>query len=172
LFQYGATVHAYSTADWETFFAAITGAAAALTGLLFVAVSINLDRILVKESMLPARAAETLATLVFVVISLALALVPQNIHLLGAEILVIAVPLFAVTLRNTVTYRRRNPDSPLYWSVSRMTSSAVASVPGMLAGLSLAARWGGGLYWLVPTALLGIAGAVYGAWVLLVEIAR
>jgi hypothetical protein len=56
LFQYGATVHAYSPADWETFCAAIAGAAAALTGLLFVAVSINLDRILVKESMLPARA--------------------------------------------------------------------------------------------------------------------
>jgi hypothetical protein len=79
------------------FFAAVTGAAAALTGLLFV------------------------------VISLALPLVPQNIHLLGAEILVIAVPLFAVTLRNTVRYQRRNPDSPLYWSVSRMTSSAVAA---------------------------------------------
>ncbi len=57
-------------------------------------------------------------------------------------------------------------------SVSRMTSSAVATVPGVLAGLSLAARWGGGFYWLVPAALLGIAGAVYGAWILLVEILR
>jgi len=28
------------------------------------------------------------------------------------------------------------------------------------------------VYWLVPTALLGIAGAVYNAWVLLVEILR
>jgi hypothetical protein len=172
LFQYGATVHAYSTADWESFFTAIASAAAALTGLLFVAVSINLTRILEGKTMLPARAAETLATLVFVLISSALALVPQNIHLLGAEILVVAVPLFAVTLRNTVRYQRQNPDSPLYWSVARMTSSAAATVPGVLAGLSLAARWGGGFYWLVPTALLGIAGAVYGAWILLVEIAR
>jgi hypothetical protein len=31
---------------------------------------------------------------------------------------------------------------------------------------------GGGLYWLAPTALLGIVGAVYNAWVLLVEIVR
>jgi hypothetical protein len=67
---------------------------------------------------------------------------------------------------------QKNPDSPLLWSVSRMTSSAAASVPGTLAGLSLAVHWGGRLYWLVPAALLGIADAVYGAWVLLVEIVR
>jgi hypothetical protein len=38
--------------------------------------------------------------------------------------------------------------------------------------ISLIAHWGGGLYWLAPTALLGIVGAVYNAWVLLVEIVR
>jgi hypothetical protein len=48
------------------------------------------------------------------------------------------VPLLAVTLRTQVGYRRQNPDSPLLWSVSRMTSSAAATVPGTLAGLSLA----------------------------------
>ena len=42
----------------------------------------------------------------------------------------------------------------------------------MLAGISLAAHWGGGLSWLVPATILGIAGAVYNAWVLLVEIVR
>ena len=33
-------------------------------------------------------------------------------------------------------------------------------------------HWGGGLYWLAATGLLGIVGAVYGAWVLLIEIIR
>jgi hypothetical protein len=36
----------------------------------------------------------------------------------------------------------------------------------------LAGEWGGGLYWLAPTALLGIVGAVYNVWVLLAEIVR
>jgi hypothetical protein len=53
-------MHGYDPAAWATFFAAITGAAAALAGLLFVAVSINLDHILKGPAMLPARAAETL----------------------------------------------------------------------------------------------------------------
>jgi hypothetical protein len=39
-------------------------------------------------------------------------------------------------------------------------------------GQQLIDRWGGGFYWLAPAALLGIIGAVYHAWVLLVEILR
>jgi hypothetical protein len=89
----------YDLAYWEPFFSAIIAAAAALTGLLFVAVSINLDRILKGGRFLPARAAETLATLLLVVASSALALVPQSIRLLGVEILVIVVPMLAITVR-------------------------------------------------------------------------
>ena len=213
----------YNPADWGSFLVAMVSAAAALTGLLFVAVSINLENILgdttkgttkdttkgttdttkgttngaVKgttngaakdttkdttkgaadgaakgTTMLPARAAETLATLLFVVIISALALVPQDVELLGAEILLLSVPLTVITVRNQLKFRRQNPDSPLLWSASRMIASALALVPGTLAGISLAAHWGGGLYWLAPAALGGIAGAVYSAWVLLVEIVR
>ena len=165
-------MHAYSPADWQSFYVAVVGAAAALTGLLFVAVSINLANILKEDSMLPTRAAETLGSLLFVMVAAALTLVPQNIRLLGAEILAIAAPLLVVTLWTQLSYRRGHPDDPLYWSVSRITASAAATVPGTLAGLSLTAHWGGGLYWLVPTAVGGIAGAVYSAWVLLVEIIR
>jgi hypothetical protein len=170
-------VHGYDLSAFAGFFTAVTAAAAALTGLLFVAVSINLDHILGDSTangtgMLPARAAETLAMLLFVVIISALALLPQDVELLGAEILVIALPLTAITTRNQLKFRRQNPDSPLLWSASRMTASGLALIPGMIAGLSLAAHWGGGLYWLAPAALGGIAGAVYSAWVLLVEIVR
>jgi hypothetical protein len=165
-------MNGYDLAAFAGFFTAVTGAAAALAGLLFVAVSINLKNILEGTTMLPARAAETLAMLLFVVVSCALALVPQDVELLGAEILVIVIPLAGFTVRDQVRYRRQNPDSPLMWSVSRMTASGIALIPGLISGLSLAAHWGGGLYWLVPASLLGIAGAVYSAWILLVEINR
>jgi modulator of FtsH protease len=165
-------MHAYDVGTWRTFFLAMVGAAATLTGLLFVSVSINLDRVLSGGTFLPARARETLASLVLIVAYSSLTLVPQSRTLLGTEILVMAVPLLATTLWDQINYVRSNPEGPLLWSVSRISASGMGIIPATLAGVSLIVRWGGGFYLLVPASLLGIFGAVYSAWVLLVEIAR
>ncbi len=165
-------MHSYSPDDWTSFLVAIVSAAAALTGLLFVAVSINIERIIKGNPMLITRSAETLVCLVFIMISAALGLVPENSRLLGLEILILALPLVTVTLTIQLRWLRRNPTEPRSWSVTRIAASAATTVPGTLAGISLAAHWGGGFYWLVPTALAGIAGAVYAAWLLLIEILR
>ena len=162
----------YDPAAWEPFFTALIAAAAALTGLLFVAVSINLSTILKRAKFLPARAAETLATLLLIVVSSGLALVPQSTRLLGVEIVIVMVPMLLITVWRQVSYRRQNHDDPLLWTISRMISTAMATVPGTVAGLSLAGHWGGGFYWLAAAALLGILGASYNAWVLLIEITR
>lgn len=50
---------AYSAAEWESLFVAEADASAALAGLLFVALSINLERIL-KGIGLPGRAGEAI----------------------------------------------------------------------------------------------------------------
>ena len=57
----------YVAADWHDFFIAAVGASAALLGLLFVTVSINLDEIL-KFPHLPGRAAATLGILLTVLV--------------------------------------------------------------------------------------------------------
>ena len=165
-------MHTFSTAGWEYFFGAMVGATAALAGLLFVAVSLNLDRILEGPWFLPRRAAETLAILVFVLYVSALVLVPQNIRALGVEILVVVVPFIVITTRSQLAHLRTRTDDPLVWLVGRTLTTTICTLPGLLAGISLVAHWGGGLYWLVPCAVLGIAGTVFSAWVLLVEIAR
>jgi hypothetical protein len=46
-------MHGYDPAAFAVFLASVTGAAAALTGLLFVAVSINLSKILGGQAVLP-----------------------------------------------------------------------------------------------------------------------
>ena len=51
--------------------------------------------------------------LLFIMISSGLALVPQDVELRGGEILIIAVPLMVITLRNQLKFRRQSPDSPL-----------------------------------------------------------
>ena len=120
----------YDPADWEPFFTALIAAAAALTGLLFVAVSINLNHILEHAKFLPARAAETLATLLLIMVSSGLALVPQSTRLLGVEIVIVVVPMLVITVWRQVSYRHQNHDDPLLWTISRMVGTAAATVPG------------------------------------------
>jgi hypothetical protein len=152
----------YAPDAFTAFFTAMIAAAAALTGLLFVAVSINFERLLKGSKYLLARAAETIATLLLVVVSAALPLIPQNVRLIGLEIVIIVVPMITITVRSQLRQWRQNREDPLLWTISRVTCTAAATVPCTVAGFSLALHAGGGLYWLVPAALLGIAGAVSG----------
>lgn len=74
---------------WDNFFVAQLGASAALAGLLFVGVSINMTKILAYPT-LPRRALRALIMLVTILIVSSLFLVPgQPIAQLGLEVLVI-----------------------------------------------------------------------------------
>jgi hypothetical protein len=79
--------------DWHDFFLAQAGAAGVLTGLVFVGVSINLDKIVSDpNSGLAGRAAEALILLVAVLTASVLVLVPgQGLGVLGAEVLVVGL---------------------------------------------------------------------------------
>jgi hypothetical protein len=161
----------YAPGDWATFAAAQLGAAAALTGLLFVAVSINLEKIL-SFPRLPARAAETLLVLVLVLGMATLVLVPQGPVPLGLEMALFGAAVATGTLRVQVRHGPDHQGDPWTWFASRVAWTQATSVCFLLGGVSLALGWGGGLYWLVPASLSAVAGSVYGAWVLLVEIIR
>ena len=76
-----------------------------------------------------------------------------------------------LTVWSQLNQRRRNRKDPMLWTVSRIASTALVTVPYTIAGSSPTSG-AGGLYWLARTALLGIVGAIYDAWVLLVEIVR
>lgn len=55
--------------------------------------------------------------------------------------------------------------------VSTVTSQ-LATLPVIVAGASLAAGSGGGLFWLVPAIVLLLGVGVMNAWILLIEILR
>jgi hypothetical protein len=85
-------VIAYEAAEWSDLFVASAGASAALTGLLFVAVSINIERILGFDG-LPERALETLTLLLGVVVVSVVGLIPgQTRTASGVELLASAWP--------------------------------------------------------------------------------
>ena len=82
--------------DWANFFGAEAGAAASLTGLVIVAISINLSRIL-SFPQLPGRAIETLVMLVGVLLVSSVGLAPgQPKAALGMEIFAIGSAMWRV----------------------------------------------------------------------------
>jgi len=161
----------YSTAGWENFFVAEAGASAALLGLLFVAVSINLAKVL-ELVQLPGRAIEALLELFAVLLVATCGLVPgQSTQLLGVEILVVGLvasfwPL-VLQLRTP-----KVPGAPLSWTLIHVVLAQLSALPVIAAGVSLLVGRGGGLYWIVPGVVLALASALVNGWVLLVEIHR
>jgi hypothetical protein len=160
----------YSPLAWHDFFMGTIGAAAALTGLLFVAISINLQEIL-KYPHLPGRAAGTLGILVSALVISGFALAPgQGIRALAIEIAgagtIVAVQAVWVTLGKST------PGDPASWLVQHLASMLLPSIAFIVGGVSLAAGVGGGLYWVLAAVLLVFASASVNAWVLLVEIMR
>jgi hypothetical protein len=160
----------YATAGWETFFVAEVGAAAALTGLLFVAVSINLTKVLALPQ-LPGRAGESLMMLVAVLLVASFGLIPGQPRLaLGTEILAVAVLtwLYPMVLQKRAVV----PNAPLRWTLTRVVTHQTGTVPLLVCGVSLLVGAGGGLYWLAAGALLSFIAAIVNSWVLLIEIQR
>jgi hypothetical protein len=166
-------VIAYDPTAWESLFVAEAGAAAALAGLVFVAVSINLRAIMASPS-LPGRALESVALLVGVLSIASIGLVPhESAALLGGLVALVGLLVWsAPTILEARDARRGHPGQSRAQFIGRRLIMQLATVPYIIAGLSVVLGAGGGLYWLVPAFLLSFFGAVASAWVLLVEIMR
>lgn len=160
----------YSAVPWHDFFVGTIGASAALTGLLFVAISINLEDIL-KYPQLPSRALGTLGILVSALVVSGFALAPgQSYRVLGIEIAVTGLVVAVPTL--WAAHRKEAPDEPRAWVVEHLVTLLLPSIVFTVGGVSLAARTGGGLYWVMAGILSAFVSAAVNGWVLLVEIKR
>jgi len=163
-------VIAYDPSEWNDLFVATAGASAALAGLVFVAVSINIERIL-KLPGVPARALETVLLLLGVLLVSVVCLIPGQSHVaLGVELLVVSLAVAAIVVRQPVVVS--GDGAPPAWLWTRWALRLTGTVPLAIGGASVLLECGGGLYWIAAGIVLAIAGAVANAWVLLVEILR
>jgi modulator of FtsH protease len=159
-------------AAWSGFATALVGAAAVLAGLVFLALSINIERILAIPG-LPGRAGESVVFFLGVLVECALLLVPrQSATALGVELLVSAGLTVAVLNAIAIAAVGKPTRQPRSWRAYRLARIQLAAAPVLLSGCSLLGWPAGGLYWFAGGVLFAVIDATANAWVLLVEVVR
>jgi hypothetical protein len=155
---------------WDTF-AAICGAAAAtLTGLLFVAVSIRIASI-ARSQELRNRAAQTLSLFSMILLISVLIVIPgQAYRTLGAELIVLA--LMAGTGLHVLDRRAKGDRSnqAIAPVLEAVTPTTVTSLLLLAAGIVLVLGVHAGLYVLVGPIFVALVGGVTSAWLFLIKI--
>ncbi|MBV8431664.1 MAG: hypothetical protein JO244_10905 [Solirubrobacterales bacterium] len=161
--------------NWSTFATVTGGAAAGLTGLLFVAVSIRIN-VIAKSQELRNRAAQTL-TLFFTVLLIAilLAIPDQSLQVLGAELIALAMiaagGMLVLDRRARTGPTARDATAHAVASIlDAVAPNALTSVLLLVAGLLLVFGLRAGLDVLVLPVLVALAGGVTSAWLLLTKI--
>lgn len=160
------------TESWESFFVAEVGGSAALLGLLFVALSMNLAKIL-SFGGLADRALQALLLLLSILIVGSLMLMPaQPDVVIGLEELLVAT-VSAVTgiLLGVRAYRQASAEYRRQFTWNLVEFVAVF-VPCAVGGAIVTAGNISGVYWLAAGICLAFIKAINDAWVFLIEINR
>ena len=159
---------AYDPQAWQLLYAFIGGAATTLTGLLALALSINLRRILNTPTH-TARSREALVTFLILILLSILMLIPgQGQAILGAELVVLGLgSLVAATTLQNRTLRRLSVPLRKRWT-ARIVFLDSGSSFLVVGGFSLLVGYGGGLYWLVPTIFVCLVWGLLDSWQLIV----
>jgi hypothetical protein len=157
----------YLPGMWHDFGVTIGGLAGALTGLLFVAVSIKSET-LSKSVSLSSRAAQTLVLFMTSALAAIVLVAPQPGDALGGELIALAATSGAALY---VLDRRGGHDqtSRVARYIERASPNAITQVLFGVAGITFLITAGGGLYWLIPAAVFSLVGGVINAWLFLVR---
>ena len=162
---------AYDPAQWHDFAATFAGAAGALLGLAFVAISLNLDAIL-RDKTLPGRAVETLAFFAYPLAGGLLIQLPGLSHTaLGVGQAILVVGLAGLIALGVRRWRQQRTD-PLSWRLAHILPAIVITLLAIVGAAATITTSFGGLYWLAGAMAVAAAFGVTNSWVLLVEIKR
>lgn len=153
-------LYSYDPAAWQNFYLMMGTANAAITGLVFVALSIHLREVL-DHPILKPRAVLALVVLTTQIVISAIVLTPQSRELMGVEILVMNGIFLILNLRNRVAMTLNQ--AALVSLLIRLTY--------VYASVSLVVGQGGGFYILGLVLVLTLARTMASCWALLTALA-
>ncbi len=158
--------------SWDSFFVAETAAAAALLGLLFVAMSINIKQFIEAGGLTDRAFGALVLLLSLLIIGLLLAMPDQPVLIMGAETVVISAGTAAVAVVSGIRglqaadnlYRRNFSQN--------IIGNVIAIAPITIGGLLMIGGGEAGFYWVAAGMCLSLVKAVSEGWIFLVEINR
>lgn len=157
---------------WNDLFVATAGTASVLAGLIFVGLSINLDKLVAMSSVL-LRAAAALALLVGVLgISILMLIPEQSLRNAGIEVTGVAVAIGGIVVLLSERSVRRTSEEFRGNAIALSGLRIAALVPLFASGILLIGNHSTGLDLLVPSFLMAFVVTIVEAWVVLVEIVR
>jgi hypothetical protein len=154
---------------WAEFAVISGGAAAALVGLLFVAVSIRAD-VIARSRGLRSRLAQVLTIFLGLLGSSILISLPNPaVWVLGVELIVASLLVSTALIVLDHRAERSSDRQPLEKVLDRLNPNVTTGVLIGLSGLSLVLGYEQGLFLLPLAAMVGFVGGAVGAWLVLVR---
>jgi hypothetical protein len=159
----------YKPAEWHDFFLVTGGGAAALAGLVFVAMSINLD-VVAQNATHRYRAINMLTgfTAAFMICALAL-MGGQGHQAVGTEWLVVATAAAVIYVHNYVQAAKQG-GSKATLRPDRLAGGVTCYVAEIVGAVVLILDYVAGLYVAAVGLIISLALLISGAWLLLVAV--
>jgi hypothetical protein len=156
--------------SWDTFAVIVGGAAAALLGLLFVAISIRLS-VIARSDELRNRSASTMTLFgIVLLVAVLLAIPRQSYRVLGIELVVLAV-LGGIGLFLLDWRAGRHREQQAIARVLEMVSpTTVTTLLLLVAGALLAFKVPAGMYVLVAPVIAAFVGGLTSAWLFMTRV--
>jgi hypothetical protein len=155
--------------QWSNFFVMVGSGAAALAGLIFVAMSIN-HQIIIQNTTHKNRAINMLSGFTAIFMASGLALIGnQNLEMLGSEWLVLWLIATVIFIRGYVVAIRSGM-SYIGLNVPRLAGGTICYLAEVIGALFLILGFSSGLYIAAVGAIVLFAFLISGAWLLMIGI--